>query len=218
MKPWREWLEVVPSAAHSAPISSCRHYAYRQILFPEQVSVQVLRMCNPLLTSAEVKQKLGVSWAFMACCGMKLPFYWCVCVCVCVCVCLVGITTETSADVTWSFHAFPHFLQRSAESRIRHDYFLPFSFQFIVPKSGLHLALGWADLLKNFVKWSKNECLVARNVGCLVTSHFPNTWPCLPPHPLTDRCLFDRSTLHAEESKSKANLPVEELESLHCNS
>ena len=61
-------------------------------------------------------------------------------------VCPVGITTGTSADVIWSFHAFSHFLQRSAESRIRHDCFLPFLFQFIVPKSGLHLAMGWTDL------------------------------------------------------------------------
>ena len=54
---------------------------------------------------------------------------WCsVCVCVvcvcglCVCLCLVGITTETSADVNCSFHSFSHFLQRSAESRTRNDY------------------------------------------------------------------------------------------------
>jgi len=51
----------------------------------------------------------------------------------------------------------------------------------------------------------------------LVTSHFPNKWPQLPRHLLTDSCLLERNTLYAAESKSKVNLPVEELESMHCN-
>jgi hypothetical protein len=193
--------------AHLSVAVSTMH---TDILFPEQVSVPVQRMCTPLLPSAEVKQRLGgipgpsrpvVVWNYHF--TGVYP---------------VGITTETSADVTWSFHAFSHFLQRSAESRIRHNFFLPFLFQFIVPKSGLHLALGWTVLLKDFVKWSRNECSNLAQCWLLVTSHFPNKWPRLPPHPLTDSCLFERNALYvyAAESKIKADVPVEELQSMHC--
>jgi len=51
----------------------------------------------------------------------------------------------------------------------------------------------------------------------LVTIHFSIRWPRLPPHPLTDSCLFERNALYAAESKSQANLPVQELQSMHCN-
>ena len=85
MKPWREWLDVFPSAAHSAPIGSCQHYAYRQILFPEQVSVAVLRMCTPLPPSTKVKQKLGVYLDLHGLLWCEITFLL-VCVCVCVCV------------------------------------------------------------------------------------------------------------------------------------
>jgi hypothetical protein len=81
--------------AHSESIGSCQYYAYRQILFPEQASVAVLRTFTTPPSSTEVKQRLELPllpfWEFIVCSRMKFAFV--------TGMCPVGTTIETPTNI-----------------------------------------------------------------------------------------------------------------------